>query len=194
MVSEELCLAKTDEELVGLTLTDQDYFYCLMKRYEGRLLSYIMKLTNANKEEAEDILQDTFIKVYRNLNDFDLSLKFSSWIYRITHNEVISAYRKVKARPEYISYDADEKIIRTLANGLDLNAEVDNKYLKNAIEKILSGLDVKYREVIILKFIEGYDYKEISDILAKPMGTIATLIKRAKEKFKEEIKRQNIKI
>ena len=78
-----------DEQLVQLSLNNQDYFYYLMKRYEIKLLRYIKRLTTVSPEEAKDIIQEIFIKVYRNLNGFNPKLKFSSWIYRIAHNEII---------------------------------------------------------------------------------------------------------
>ncbi|MFH1582108.1 MAG: sigma-70 family RNA polymerase sigma factor [Pseudomonadota bacterium] len=87
-----------DEQLVQLSLKDQGCFYYLMKRYEIKILRYIKRLTTASQEEAEDIIQEVFIKVYRNLNGFNQKLKFSSWIYRIAHNEIINQYRKTKLR------------------------------------------------------------------------------------------------
>jgi RNA polymerase sigma-70 factor (ECF subfamily) len=130
-------------------------------------------------------LQEVFIKVYRNLNDFDQSLKFSSWIYRIAHNEVISHYRKMKSRPKLITTDNDEWL-KTIAGSDDLEKELERKFTSEEIRNILSKIDAKYREVLVLRFLEEKDYKEISDILEKPMGTVATLINRAKKQFKSE--------
>jgi len=144
-----------------------------------------MRISNLNKDEAEDIVQDVFIKTYQNLNDFDSSLKFSSWVYRITHNQVISNYRKIKARPQTIILNDDSNFLENLASDFNLNKEIDLKYLKHNVNNTLNKLDLKYREVLILKFLEDKDYREISDILKKPMGTVATLINRAKEQFKK---------
>jgi len=96
-----------DEDLVKLTLEKQDNFLYLIKRYEAKLSRYIRRIAGLNKEDTEDILQEVFIKVYQNLNSFDKDLKFSSWIYRITHNEVIDSYRKKQARPQEITYDSE---------------------------------------------------------------------------------------
>ncbi|MFA4941549.1 MAG: RNA polymerase sigma factor [Patescibacteria group bacterium] len=185
---------KTDEELVLLALSDQDCFLYLMRRYEKKLLAYILRISNINQDEAEDILQDTFIKIYENLNDFDTELKFSSWAYRITHNQVISNYRKIKSRPQNIPLDINEEILGNLASSLDVKKDLDALFLRENIEKVLANLDIKYREILILKFLEEKNYKEISDILKKPMGTIATLINRAKKEFKKELLEKNIKI
>ncbi|OGF25959.1 hypothetical protein A2303_01365 [Candidatus Falkowbacteria bacterium RIFOXYB2_FULL_47_14] len=178
---------KTDQELVALTLENQGYFLYLLKRYEDKLKRYILRISNVSGDEAEDILQDTFVKVYRNLNDFDQNLKFSSWIYRITHNEVISHYRRRQARPEGYRLELSEELAHKLASDLDTEREIDLGLLRDNLEAALSNIDEKYREVIILKFFEGLDYREISDVLKKPVGTIGTLINRAKNKLREEI-------
>lgn len=178
--------AKTDEELVKLSLRNQAVFGELIKRYQDKLLRYIYRLTNVSTEEAEDILQDTFIKIYYNLNGFDPRLSFSSWAYRITHNQVISAYRKKKVRPQGHAWSIDDDQVRELASKLDTKHDVDIDYLQQNIKSVLGQMDYKYREVLILKFLEEKDYKEISDILQKPMGTIATLISRAKKQFRAE--------
>ncbi|MBU4370249.1 sigma-70 family RNA polymerase sigma factor [Patescibacteria group bacterium] len=190
----EHCQYKTDEEIAILTLEDRNFFLCLIKRYEDKLLRYILRISNFTKEEAEDNLQEVFIKIYTNLNDFDQSLKFSSWVYRITHNQVISHYRKKQSRPKDAVLDVDVDILNQIASDLDINKGVDLEYLKKNIYNILNSLDVKYREVLVLKFLEDKDYKEISDIIKKPMGTVATLINRAKQKFKQETKKQNINL
>ena len=194
MVNFEQCENMTDEELVKETLADKEYFLCLMKRYEKKLLNYIMRITNVSFEEAEDILQETFIKVYLNLNEFNTDLKFSSWVYRITHNQVISNHRKNLARPSLLILDDDNNFLNNIASDLNLSDKVDSSMLKDRIKEILSKMDKKYSEVLVLKFLEEKDYKEISDILAKPMGTVATLINRAKKQFKEELEKNNFKI
>ena len=188
MNTEEFCAGKTDEEMVGLILENQDYFACLIKRYEKKLFAYLKRLTSQREEDLEDMLQEIFIKVYLNLNDFDTSLKFSSWIYRIAHNHAISAYRKTKARPETID-DEDEQIILSIADEFDIKREIDNEILGKRINAALDSLDIKYREVIILKYFEEKDYVEICDILKKPMGTVATLLSRAKSGLKRELEK-----
>ncbi len=185
---------KTDEELVVLTLDNQSYFLHLIKRYEEKLLNYILRITNVSYEEAEDILQDVFLKVYENLRDFDSDLKFSSWIYRITHNQVISNYRKNKVRPQVAIFDLEEDVLEKLASDLDLAREMDARFFKKNINRVLGSLDSRCREILVLKYLEEKDYREISDIIKKPMGTVASLINRAKKEFREELEKQNIKI
>ena len=98
MLDKNDCNEKNDEELVALALKNQDFFACLVERYEPKLMRYVRRISAATQEDAEDLLQEIFVKVYRNLNDFDPDLKFSSWIYRIAHNQVISYWRKTARR------------------------------------------------------------------------------------------------
>ncbi len=165
-----------------------------MKRYERKLFAYIMRLGKVTTEEAEDILQEVFIKTYQNLNSFDPDLKFSSWIYRITYNHSISSFRKRKSRPQTLSSEDSEKVFECLKSELDIQDDLHRKFENKKLKKILDKLEKKYRDVLILKFLEDKNYKEISDILRKPMGTVATLINRAKSKFRKLLLKNNIKL
>ncbi|MBT3412823.1 MAG: sigma-70 family RNA polymerase sigma factor [Candidatus Jacksonbacteria bacterium] len=191
-MNKKACEGKTDEELVKLTLQDNQYFLCLMRNYEEKLMRYIKRISNASTEEAEDVLQEVYIKVYQNLNDFDTSLKFSSWIYRITRNEVISTFRKKSSRPQSFGGEAAEIILEKMASDLDTKKAVDTEYLQKNIYTILEKMDIKYKEVLVLRYLEEKDYNEISDILKKPVGTVSTLLNRAKKNFKKELDKHEI--
>jgi len=187
------CINKTDEQIVVLTLKNQDYYLCLMKRYEIKLLNYILKISNISREDAEDILQEVFVKAYQNLNDFDLNFKFSNWIYSIAHNTTISVFRKKNVRPQTVSWE-DKDLDNILKSTLDVEDASLQKQTYKHILKIIDQLPLKFKDVLILKFVEGKDYREISDILHKPMGTIATLINRAKKSLKQELEKEDIKL
>ncbi|GAH30707.1 unnamed protein product [marine sediment metagenome] len=193
MITGSECINKTDEQIVALTLKNQDYYLCLMKRYEDKLLNYILKISNISREDGEDILQEVFIKAYQNLNDFDLNYKFSNWIYSIAHNATISAFRKKKVRPQTVSWE-DKDLNNILESTLDVENTSLQKLTYKQILKKINQLPLKYKDVLILKFMEEKDYREISDILHKPMGTVATLINRAKKSLKQGLKKEDIKL
>ena len=174
---------KTDNELVRMSLDNPDDFLYLTKRYESKLLHYIMRITKFSREDAEDVLQNVFIKTYYNLNEFDKDLKFSSWIYRIAHNQAVSEIRKKNVRPT-ISFEKED--IDRFEDAFDIIKEIDNSLDRETIDKALSMLDEKYREVLILRFLDEKDYVEIADILKKPVSTVGNLILRGKKLFKEE--------
>jgi RNA polymerase sigma-70 factor, ECF subfamily len=186
------CQEKTDEELVKLTLKDENFFGCLIDRYEPKLLRYITRISSLTREDAEDLLQEIFVKVYRNLNDFDLDLKFSSWIYRIAHNQVISHWRKTRLSSQVLKFEGSEDYLKLLSSDEDLGLNVEKRFTAEEVRKILDLMDKKYSEVLVLKFLEGKDYKEISDILEKPLGTVATLINRAKKQFSKVAKENSV--
>jgi RNA polymerase sigma-70 factor (ECF subfamily) len=179
--------SKTDEELVVLTLKDKENYRYLMERYEKKLIRYIIRISGIKKEDAEDVLQESFIKAYQKINDFDFGYKFSSWMYRIVHNETFTHLRKKKARPKVIDSEFSSIIIDSLRDDLNVEKEIDKKYLAKHLSEIMSGISEKYRIVLTLKYLEDKDYQEISDILKKPVGTVATLLKRAKEQLKKEV-------
>lgn len=180
--SPEQIADKTDNELVALTLEDQGYFLYLLRRYENKLKRYIYRISNFNNEEVEDVLQEVFLKIYKNLNDFKPELKFSSWAYRITHNQVVSHHRQSLARPKVV--EIDDSVIEKIKDEFNVNDKLQSDYLRNEISDILSKLKPKYQEILILRFFEEKSYEEISDILKKPNGTVATLLHEAKKDFK----------
>ncbi len=171
-----------DVSLVARALKNSDAYALIVEKYEAPLLRYILRISNITREEGEDLLQNVFLKSYQNLNDFDRSLKFSSWIYRIAHNEVISAWRKKSARAEEVNLENAEAA-QILASTLEIPAAIDQKILVESVRSILTKIPQKYREVLILRFLEEKDYSEISDILRRPMGSVATLVHRAKKSF-----------
>ena len=183
-----------DEQLVQLSLKDQDCFYYLMKRYETKILRYINRLTNVSHEEAEDILQEIFIKAYQNLNGFNQKLKFSSWIYRIAHNEIINQYRKNKLRLAVIPLNIEDKanLIDSISDKTETNGEYVSLENAEKIREALAMLPDKYREILVLRYLEDKSYNEISDILRKPPGTVATQINRAKASFKKIVRRYKL--
>jgi RNA polymerase sigma-70 factor (ECF subfamily) len=181
------CEQKTDAELVSLSLTNQDYYYCLMKRYETPLMNYIYKLSGLNRTDLEDILQEVFILVYQNLNDYNKSFKFSSWIYRIAHNYTVSQLRK-KAQGTKISWD-EHDLEQIVQSDFDLEENLSQKVDYHNLLSIIEALPLKYKEVLLLKFVDGKDYQEISDIIRKPIGTVGTLINRAKKMLAQEIEK-----
>lgn len=186
MVTITECEQKTDAQLVLLSLRNQEYYYCLMKKYELPLMNYIRKLSSVNQSDAEDILQEVFIQTYQNLNDYNDDFKFTSWIYRIAHNHTISILRKKNKSNQDISWD-EHDLDQIVQSDFDTEKSILQKIDYHNLLKNIDLLPLKYKEVLLLKYIEGKDYQEISDIIRKPIGTVGTLINRAKNKLLQEI-------
>jgi len=184
-----------DSEVVQLALTNSEYFGQIVERYEAPLTRYLRRLGLQRPEDQEDVLQDVFIKIYQNLAGFDKRLKFSSWVYRIAHNETMSWFRKHNVRPEgHTVADSDEILRFVQASESDQEALFDEEVNAEALNQALQGLDEKYRTVLILRYFEHKEYEEISDILRIPAGSVGTLLHRGKQRLKSAIDPNHISV
>lgn len=184
-----------DEALVSSTLLNPNNFGLLIERYEHKLMRYIFRLGVRNFEDQQDVLQDIFIKAYRNLNSFDTSLSFSSWLYRIAHNEAISWYRKQIVRPEgHLLLDSEEVLGIIKAKEDSPEIVFDQDINAAAVAEALAKIEEKYREVLVLRYFEHMEYNEISDILRIPAGSVGTLIHRGKKQLYNALNLQAIRI
>lgn len=194
-MQQPLKLPPSDEELVQKTLADKEFFGLLVDRYETKLLRYIARLGVRDPDDQLDVLQEIFLKTYRNLNGFDTSLQFSSWIYRIAHNEAVSWYRKKNVRPEgHLIADSEELI--SFISTKDDAADVlfDRSINAVVVNEGLQKIDKKYQDVIILRFFEHKEYDEISDILQIPVGSVGTLLHRGKKQLARVLNQEAIRI
>jgi RNA polymerase sigma-70 factor, ECF subfamily len=196
MAEDKLNKNQADIVLVKNTLANSEEFGRIIEKYQEPLRRYVRRIARPSPDELDMLLQDIFIKAYENLNDFDQSLSFSSWIYRIAHNESVDYHRKKKhfggSLDDPTGEDEGATLAETIAADDDIILEVDRQYIKRNIARVLEEMDPKYRAVLVLKFLEDKDYQDISDILRKPPGTIATLIHRAKKEFRELIETRGI--
>lgn len=174
----------TDEQLVALVRKeDKEQYSEIIQRYKTKLSHYLRKFIQTN-DELEDVLQEVFIKTYRNLNAFNINKKFSPWIYRIAHNEALNHIKKFNKKT--ISLDENEWDI--MDEKIDLKEKFDRSLARERIEKGLSQLKEKYREPLILYFFEEKSYEEISEIMRIPRSTIGILIMRGKSQLKKYLK------
>ena len=181
-------LNKSDEGLAELLKTDDGALAEIIDRYQDKLDRYIKRISNLSKEDREDILQEVFLSVYENVNSFDSSFKFSSWIYRITHNKVISLWRKNKSTSQNVSLEENLILLeQSLKEENSILKQLEEKENAKIINKALESLPIKYKEPLVLYFIENKSYEEISDILQMPVSSVGTRIRRAKEKMKKQI-------
>jgi len=163
----------TDEMIIlEIQKGNIDLFSEIIDRYENKLFRYANNIIR-DRDKAVDVVQETFIKAYINLNSFKTTKKFSSWIYRITHNESLNAikkYHKEIPLPEDVDFKSSD----------DTEEEFIQKETTEMVSKCLHSIPVLFSEPLSLFFIEEKSYEEISDILQIPMGTVATRISRAK--------------
>lgn len=178
----------TDEKLVELSIQNSNFFGEIIDRYKAPLERYIRRKSLFNEDEIEDMLQDVFISVYLNLNDYDKRFKFSSWIYRICHNKLISHYRKENIRST-VSLDREDNIhlLDVLFKDKSLDKQFDDKLMTERIRIAIFEMDRKYKDILLLSIFEEKSYDEIADILKLPLGTVSVYLKRGKEILKKKV-------
>lgn len=175
---------ETDEAIARRVQNgESDAFGELIERYQAKLLRYARKFL-ADPDDATDIVQDIFIKTYENIQSFDTARRFSPWVYRIAHNEFVNALKKKSASRTTFAFDID-----TLFPHLAAPETADSAALEGDLRRTLEGhlekLDAKYREPLILYYLESMDYKEISEILHIPVSTVGVRLGRARAMLKK---------
>jgi len=168
---------------------DVEAFERLIEVYQKRVFNIALRMIG-NYDDASDLAQEVFIRVYKAINNFKEQSSFSTWIYRITTNVCLDELRKRKNKKivsldEYIKYD-DSEMKRQIESDepspevLTERIEVQ-KIVSNAIN-MLSG---EHRTAIVLRDIQGFSYEEIAGILKCPEGTVKSRINRARQALKE---------
>jgi len=179
----------TDENLVkNIQKGEKSLYSELIVRYQDKLLRYVRYLTNSS-EYSDDIVQESFIKVYKNINSFKTEMKFSSWIYRIAHNETINRVKKINFGFLSFGDDLSEDLFPDSSN---IEADYEKEETVKKIDFTLDKLPLKYRDALTLYYIEDKSYEEISDILRISVGTVGTLIRRGKKKMKDLLIKEGI--
>ncbi|MDD5693513.1 MAG: sigma-70 family RNA polymerase sigma factor [Patescibacteria group bacterium] len=182
-------MKQTDEEIAGkIQSGDKEAFGEVIDRYEKPLCSFIFRILG-DRDNCADALQETFLKAYKNINSFDPKRKFSSWIYRIAHNEAITHYRK---NTKHVALDDVVEIASDDNHADFIQKELDSEGQKMLLDKALLTIPLKYREVIVFRFYEDKSYEEISEIMHLPVNTVGTYLNRGKIELKKHFKDINI--
>lgn len=177
----------TDEELIiKFQKDDTGAFNELVFRYKDKVVNFLYRYTG-DRDDAEDLAQETFVKVYRSKHLYKEIAKFSTWFYTIAINTA-KTYAKKKKRISTISiseFDPESEKDFDLKADVrspeeSANTEIEYEYIQKAINML--GED--FKKIIILRDIENFEYEEISKITGLPMGTVKSRINRGREKLK----------
>ena len=183
---------QTDQEVVALAKEGSEESYReLIRRYERPVFSLIYRMVR-NREQAEDLSQETFIKVLNAVQSYRPEYKFSSWVFKIANNAAIDFLRKRELdtlslegsphadTPELIEATA----LQIGGRGEDQLDEVANRELGGTIEIAIGQLRPEYRSCILLRHVDGRSYEEIAEMLNLPLGTVKTYIHRARNELR----------
>ncbi len=180
----------TDEELIARFQDGDEQSYIeLVKRYKDRLINFVFRLVN-DRDQAEDIIQDTMLKLYTHKHYYKSIAKFSTWIYTIAGNFAKTELRKKKTRkvtnnsqlgPEDRDYDPPSN---------DPNPEklVESEFINTKILEAIEKLPEHFKVVTVLRDIEKLPYDEISNIVDVPLGTVKSRINRARIQLQKDLK------
>lgn len=185
--------AADDATVVAAFLDDEPRaFDELVERYQSRLLNFVYR-TIGDRDRAEDLVQEVFVRVHRHLHRFDRSKKFSTWIYTIASNLAKNELRNRSRNPLVYFQSmrsAQEEEDRPLQFE-DATARPDDMYrkrhLKELVEETVAALPEHHRQVFVLRELEGKSYEEIADITACNLGTVKSRLNRARSAFAEII-------
>ena len=168
---------------------DLQAFHGLYDHFAKRLLNFSYKLLG-NREEAEDVVQDTFTAVFRKLKSLKEESRFEAWIFRIARNFIYLRYRNRTG--ENISLETDEEL-ESETRGLEAPGKSPEEAvladeLKDVVGKVIRALPDKYRDVFVLSAIMGFSYQDIAEITEKSIPSVKTDIHRARLEAREKIK------
>jgi RNA polymerase sigma-70 factor (ECF subfamily) len=164
----------------------------LVERYQTRLLNFVYR-TTGDRERAEDLVQETFIRVYRHLHRFDQSKKFSTWVYTIASNLAKNELRNRSRNPLVLfqtikkNWDADARPLEWEDNTYRPDDLFRKRHLKSMVENTVDQLPEHHRTVFILREMEGKTYEEIADITGANLGTVKSRLNRARNNFAQLI-------
>jgi len=162
-----------------------------MGRYDRRIINYIYRIIG-DRDRAEDLLQDTFIRVYRNIDRFDVNRKFSTWLYTIATNLAKNELRNAGRSPlVYFQNFFFHKDDKQMFEAADSSGKPDDnlywKQLKSIVERAIDKLPDRHKLVFTLREKEGKSYEEISEILDCNIGTVKSRLNRARARFAQII-------
>jgi RNA polymerase sigma-70 factor, ECF subfamily len=184
---------RSDQELVRLCLrNDERAARELVERFERPVFSLVCRMVR-DRELAEDLTQEVFIRTFNNLRRYDRSYKFSSWLFKIAYNLTVDHLRKKQVKtismhgaPDAVTSERQEATSLTLESGEESpDAVVEARELAGHLEDAIAKLRPEYRTAILLRHVEGRPYEDISDIMGVPLGTVKTYIFRARRELRD---------
>lgn len=169
---------------------DRDLFGVLVSRYEKRVINYVYRITH-RYEEAHDLAQEIFVKVYLAIDRYDPKYQFSTWLFRIAQNSAIDALRKKSISEVPLMRQTDDdpsgKEREFADDGISPYRALKNKQLSAAIDQAVEKLPTDYRELIQLRHFAELSYEEIASMKKLPLGTVKNKLFRARNLLKEAL-------
>ena len=178
----------SDEKLIALFQSgDINAYNELVERYKERLFNFVLRYFN-NKEQAEDVVQDTLIKLYTHASYYKNVAKFSTWIFTIAKNNALTELRKNKRKRTESLWTEDGNPIDINSKEQSLDQKTHNEFAINQLNRFLDEIPENFRMAVVLRDFQELSYDEISKILEIPIGTIKSRINRGRIQLAEKMK------
>ena len=183
----------TDSQVVQAFLDgEQRAFGELVRRYDNRLVNFVFR-TVGDRERAQDLVQETFVRVYRHLHRFDQTKKFSTWIYTIASNLAKNELRNRSRNPLVLfqtlkqNWDADHRPLEWEDTQFKPDDLFRKRFLREKVEEAVAELPEHHRVVFVLRELQGKTYEEIAEITGCNLGTVKSRLNRARNNFAQII-------
>jgi RNA polymerase sigma-70 factor, ECF subfamily len=201
-ISKLVCLNKNqaidDEDIETLDLCQQgslEAFEILVKKYQDKLFNIAYRMTGSH-EDACEIVQDTFLSVYKNMGKFNGKSRFSTWIHAITINYSKNRLKQLRKRNsrECVSIDQPvcankgEARIEYVSNEPTALDQLEREELRRSVQECIDSLECEHKEVIVLRDVQGFSYEEIGKMLTMAEGTVKSRLFRARASLKNCLK------
>jgi RNA polymerase sigma-70 factor (ECF subfamily) len=185
----------TDEQLIrALQEGRRDAFDVIVDRYSGQLNSFIYRIVG-DAATAEDLLQETFIRLWTNRHSYREIAKFSTWLYTVAGNLAKSELRRKRIR-RFLSLSSggersldgeEERTFELPDESADPEGDYERRFINQRVEEEIKKLPILFREVIILRDIQELSYEEIGSILKIPLGTVKSRVNRARQRLQTKL-------
>lgn len=181
----------TEESIPGkVEVEKQNEFQNVVMPHKNDLYNYALAIAR-NSDDAQDLVQETYFKAYKNYHQFEGGTNSKAWMFMILKNTFINNYRKLKREPSKVDYDEIEDIYENIKfeQSKDNNLDLDfyNNLFDDDLSSALAKLPEKMKEVFLLCDLEGYSYEEISEIVDIPIGTVRSRLHRARKLLQDEL-------
>ena len=181
----------TEESILGkVEVEKQNEFQNVVMPHKNDLYNYALAIAR-NSDDAQDLVQETYLKAYKNYHQFEGGTNSKAWMFMILKNAFINNYRKLKREPAKVDYNEIEDIYENIKSNQtkDNNLSLDfyHNLFDDDLSSALAKLPKKMKEVFLLCDLEGYSYEEISEIVDIPSGTVRSRLHRARKLLQDEL-------
>jgi len=172
--------ALNNDIIIKAAKGDIKSFEAIYRQYSGFVYNIALRIMR-NKQDADEITQEVFIKLFHKLAAFKFESSFKTWIYRVAVNAALN-YAKKLNRENKRMVELDENLFRAERSG-SVDVNIENKHNEHVVNRLLAFISPEQRTCIVLRHIEGLSYEEISEVLKVNINTVRTRLKRAREKL-----------